>query len=311
MRKVPLILAVIFTCFFSSRAQDTLKTKVNGVRVHLITMQWKAIEGYFQSPTNKDLFLRTTTHDTVLLVKYLWTNNEDTLYPESELVFSNNESDDKASRLVFSKDSSGLVNRVLNGDETWNRVSEYKPVVKKEMPHTPAQLRPFEGVYHFENDTNALVQFMVKGNDLVLKDNQETHFIPGSELSFYKPDNIWFTIDFSKDASGKVKQAVIIKRTVLIKNPKPSITVAQLRSYEGKYRSKSDSDNIIQLIVKGRQLVIKQLWNGEEIVVTPLADLYFYNAAESLSLQFVRDGDGAVRQAWLFDKDEFDKQTSN
>jgi hypothetical protein len=305
-----LLCTFIFVCF-ASRAQDTLNTKGKSAPVHLIGTQWKAVEGYFQSPTNKDLCLRTTAYDTVLLVKYLWTNNEDTLYPESELAFSNRELGDKASRLAFSKDSSGLVNRVLNVGETWNRVIEYKPVGKKEMPHTPAQLKPFEGVYHFENDTNALVQFMVKGNDLVLKDNQETHFVPGSELSFYKPDNIWFTIDFSKDASGKVIQAEIIKRTVLIKNPKPSITVAQLRSYEGKYRSKNDPDNIIQLIVKGRQLIIKQLWNGKEIVMRPLADLYFYNASESLSLQFVRDSDGAVRQAWLFDKIEFDKQTSH
>jgi hypothetical protein len=308
MRNVLLILLVIAVCI-SSSAQDTLNTKGEHAPVFLSGTQWKAVEGYFQS--NKDLYLRTTAHDTVLLVKYLWANNEDTLYPESELAFSNRESGDKASRLVFSKDSFGSVSRLFNGGETWNRVSEYRPVVKKEMPHTPAQLKPFEGVYHFENDSNALVQFMVKGNDLVLKDNQETHFVPSSELNFYKPDNIWFTIDFSKDASGKIKQALIVKRTVLIKNPKPSITVTQLQSYEGKYRSKSDPDNIIQLIIKGKQLIVKQLWNGQEIVVTPLADLYFYNTTESYSLQFVRDSDGAVRQAWLFNTTEFDKQTAD
>jgi hypothetical protein len=238
MRNILLIFAVIFACL-SSTAQDTLDTKLNSTSVHLIAPQWKAVEGYFRSTTNKDLYLRTTALDTVLLVKYLWANNEDSLHPESDLVFSNKEAGDKQGiRLVFSKDSSGSVNRLFLGDEAWNRAGEYKPVLKREMSHTPGQLRKFEGVYHFENDTNALVQFMVKGNDLVLKDNQETHFLPASELNFYKKDNIWFTIDFSKDARGNIKQAMVMKRTVLIKNPKPSITAAQLKSYEGKYRAK-------------------------------------------------------------------------
>jgi hypothetical protein len=44
------------------------------------------------------------------------------------------------------------------------------------------------------------------------------------------------------------------------------------------------------------------------IVLTPLADLYFYNKDQNYSLQFVRDGDGKVRQAWLFNTTEFDRK---
>jgi hypothetical protein len=69
---------------------------------------------------------------------------------------------------------------------------------------------------------------------------------------------------------------LIVKRQVVIKNPKPAISAAQLQSYQGKYQSKNDSDNIIQLIAKGRQLIVKQ--------------------------------DGIVRQAWLFNTTEFDKK---
>ncbi len=59
------------------------------------------------------------------------------------------------------------------------------------------------------------------------------------------------------------------------------LTPAQLHSYEGKYRAKNDSDNTIQLIAHGNQLLIKQLWDGKTIEVRPLSDLYFYNKAQS------------------------------
>ena len=82
-----------------------------------------------------------------------------------------------------------------------------------------------------------------------------------------------------------------MKRDVWFRNPKPAITAAQLQSYEGRYRAKNDSDNIIQLIARGSQLVVKQLWDGKETLVTPLADLYFYNK--------------------LFNTTEFDRKVEN
>ena len=66
-----------------------------------------------------------------------------------------------------------------------------------------------------------------------------------------------------------------------------SLTGLPALAYEKKYRAKKDADNIIQLIVKGSQLITKQLWSWKEIVVAPLSDLYFYNTTESYSLQFV------------------------
>jgi hypothetical protein len=61
---------------------------------------------------------------------------------------------------------------------------------------------------------------MVMGNELILKDNQETHLSMGSEYSFHKKGNLWFTVDFTKDVDGHIKQALIIKRQVLVKNPR-------------------------------------------------------------------------------------------
>jgi hypothetical protein len=299
MRNAILTFAVIFACSIT-RAQDSI----------LAAARCKAVEGYFQSAANKNLYLQATALDTVLLVKCLWATNTDSLYPESELLFSNRKAGDDNTQVVFSKDASGSVSSVSNIGEVWNRVKVYKPVANTEFPHTPEQLKRFEGIYHFANDSNALLQFMVMGNELVLKDNQETHLSMESELSFHKKGNLWFSVDFTKDADGDITQALIIKRQVLLKNPKPHLTNAQLRSYEGKYQSKKDPDNILQLTAKDNLLVIRQLWDRKEIVVTPLADLYFYNSADAYSLQFVRDNDGLVRQAWLFNTIEFDKQAT-
>jgi hypothetical protein len=309
MRNAFLTCAVIFACS-STRAQDSISSAAGSKPANLAAERCKAVEGYFQSAANKDLYIHATALDSKLLVKYLWSNSEDSLYPESELLFGNRKAGDNGVQVVFSKDASGSVNSVSIGDEVWNRINAYKPVAKKEFPHSPEQLKRFEGIYHFANDTNALVQFMTMGNELILKDNQETHLSMESEYSFHKKGNLWFTVDFTKDVDGHIKQALIIKRQVLVKNPKPNISTAQLRSYEGKYQSKKDPDNILQLTAKNKLLVIRQLWDGKEIVVTPLADLYFYNSADAYSLQFVRDNDGLVRQAWLFNTIEFDKQTT-
>lgn len=303
---------VIDVLTLSIRAQDNrpaANTKLTG---SLTEAQWQAVEGYYQSTTNPNLYLQCARQDSLLLAKYLWMPDVDTLRPLSELGFiSVKQGGRNASRLTFVKEAGAAPASVQYSGYTWNKVKNYKPVVVKEMPHTPAQLARFAGVYHAQRDSNNLIQMVVEGNDLVLKETQDTRLVPQTELCFYKPDNLWFSVDFSEDAAGNITQALVVKRDVWLRNPKPAITAAQLRSYEGRYRAKNDSDNSIQLIARGSQLVVKQLWDGKEILVTPLADLYFYNKANAYSLQFVRDADGKVRQAWLFNTTEFDRKVEN
>jgi hypothetical protein len=270
---------------------------------------WKVVEGFYQDTRNKNLFVQALAQDSVLLIKNLWQKGSDTLRPFSELVFiPHGRTDENTSQTIFEKDSTGNIKTLHFGGLIWNRVTRYTPVVLKQMPHTPAQLERFAGIYHAQSDSNNLFQFAVEGNELVLKGNRDEHLVPESALSFYKPDNIWFSVDFSKDAAGNITQALIVKRDVWIRNPKPAISEKQLHSYEGQYRAKIDSDNYIQLIARGKQLIIKQLWDGKMIELTQLADLYFYNKGQSVSLQFVRDGDGKIRQAWLYDTTEFDRK---
>jgi hypothetical protein len=209
----------------------------------LTEAQWKAVEGHFQSEKNKNLYLQFVAHDSILLIKYSWFQRVDTLRPVSDTAFISKGDNDQRYRQVFIKDPGGRVNKFVMGTDTWEKIENYKPVVIREMPHTPAQLKRFEGIYHSQGDTNNLFQFTVMDNDLVLKGNPDIHFVPESEPSFYKPDNLWFSMDFTEDAAGNITQALSVKRDVMIKNPKPSITAAQLYSYEGKYVAKNDSHN--------------------------------------------------------------------
>jgi hypothetical protein len=294
---------------FSTQAQQTSGAANTTTPISLTPAQWRAVEGYYQSASNKNLYIQSIAHDSVLLVKLLWMKSVDTLRPLSGLVFiPKNQSEGKSPRTVFVMDSLGTAISNNYTGFTWNRVTDYKPAAMKVMSHTPAQLARFAGVYHSQSDSNDLMQIAVEGNDLVLKVAGNPHFVPQSELSFYRPDNLWFSVDFSQDSSGNITQALEVNRYVWIRSPKPAITPAQLHSYEGKYRAKNDSDNMIQLIARGNRLLIKQLWDGNTIEVTPLSDLYFYNKAQSYSLQFVRDGDGKVHQAWLFNGTEFERK---
>lgn len=305
--RIVVLFFVVDVLTLSIRAQDNRPATSTIPPITLTTAQWQAIEGYYQSTSNTNLYIQTMRHDSLLIVKFLWMPDVDTLRPLSELAFISANEGGK-SRLTFVKNAGGAPASVEYVGYTWNKINDYKPVAVKVMRHTPAQLQRFTGVYHSQRDSNNLIQIVVEGDDLVLKETRDTRIVPQTELSFYKPDNLWFSVDFSEDANGNITKALVVKRDVWLKNPKPAITAAQLHSYEGRYRAKNDSDNIIQLIAKDSQLVVKQLWDGKEILVTPLADLYFYNKANAYPLQFVRDADGKVRQAWLFNTTEFDRK---
>jgi hypothetical protein len=274
-------------------------------KIRLSPDQLRGFEGYYQSSQNKDMVVQINPVENGLFAKLLWNNGEAHLMPESEFGFVSKESGDEGPiHLVFQRDSSGAFNQLnVSGNGIWNRVKDYKPVVKKEMEHTPAQLMLFQGLYQAKEDNSRFLQFTVKENNLVLKqmwDGTEIPFLPESELAFFTKTMPTFSLDFSKDKDGSITQVVAFKRDVWVKTNKSALTPAILKTYEGKFRSKDDPDNEIRIIAKDSSLVIKQLWDGKETVVQPLTDTYFYNNALSLPLQIVKDGAGKISQVvWL------------
>jgi hypothetical protein len=280
--------------------------------IKLSPEQLNSFTGYFQSPQNKDMVVQFTAVENGLFARLLWNNGEVHLIPESTMGFVSNEGgDDGPIHIVFQKDSTGAFNQVnVAKNGVWNRIKDYKPVVKKEMEHTPAQLAPFRGVYQLKDNESRFLQFSERDNKLVLKqtwDGNEINFVPESELSFFTTEQPKFTLDFTRDKDGYITQVLAFKHDLWIKTKKPSLTPDILASYQGKYRSEADPDNLVQLIARDSTLVIKQLWDQKEIQVLPLSDTYFYNDKQSYPLQIVRGQDGKTNKLFLLDSNEFRK----
>jgi hypothetical protein len=183
-------------------------------------------------------------------------------------------------------------------------------LVKLEAPHTPAQLKVYEGLYENNGNTDMYVLFSERDNNLVLKqqwDGQEIQFVPDSTWSFFNKQQLRFTLDFTKGTDGEVTKVRAFGRDVWNKVKPVHYNRDELKTFEGKYRFKVDNDDIIQISAKGENLVIKQLWDGKETVVTPLAENYFYNTAETYPLKFAKNTDGTIALATALNGDVFEK----
>jgi hypothetical protein len=287
----------------SATAQGKQKDSL-AQNIRLSPDQLKAFQGFYQSAQNKDMVVQIDPTENGIRAKLLWNNGEIRLLPESELGFVSKEGGDEGPiHLVFHRDSSGLVNQLnVASNGVWNRVKDYKPVVKKEMEHTPAQLAQFQGLYELREDNSRLLKFSVRENSLVLKqmwDGNEILFVPESELSFFTRAIPSFSLDFSKDKDGNITQVLAFKRDIWIKTNTLAITPAALKSNKGKYRSKDDPDNEIRIIATDSTLLVRQLWDKKDNVLQPLTATYFNNQALSLPLVIVKDQGGKVSQVVL------------
>jgi hypothetical protein len=295
----------------SAKAQAVQKDSA-ATTIKLSRDQLKTFEGFFQSPQNKDLVVQFSAVDNGLFARLLWNNGELHLTPESSMGFVSKEAGDEGPvHIVFQKDSTGLVNQVnLVKSAPWTRIKDYKPVVKKEMDHTPAQLLRFRGLYQLQGDNTRFVQFSVKDNNLVLKqlwDGNEISFLPESELSFFSKQIPQFSLDFSKDKDGIITQMVAFKQDVWIKTNKPALTPAILKTYEGKYRSQDDPDNEIRITATDSNIVVRQLWDKKDRILDPLTTIYFNNQDRSFPLVIVKDEQGKVTQVVLMTGNIFKK----
>ena len=184
-----------------------LQGEVTEKKVH-DTPELKAFEGYYQFQNDNDVFLRITAKGNNLILKQLWDGEEIVFVQKSELEFFNEE---KSFPLKFSKDKDGAIIQVLAFDkDLWNKVKDYKPVIKKEIQLTPGQLKAFEGKYRFqfEKSKDVFLQITAGKDHLVLKqlwDGKEISFVPESELEFFCKDKP-FPLKFIKDKNGNVIQ---------------------------------------------------------------------------------------------------------
>jgi hypothetical protein len=132
-------------------------------------------------------------------------------------------------------------------------------------------------------------------------------FVPDSTWDFFNKTQNMFTLHFVKGPDSSVVKVVAFKRDVWNKVKPAVYTTEQLSLFEGKYRLKDDPDDIIQFKASGSNLVAKQLWDGKETILSPLADRYFYNTAETYPVKFLKDDSGAITMALVLSGDLFEK----
>ena len=294
---------------FTTQAQTDKATEEKKPVAQLTAAQWNAVEGYYQNARNKEMYLQIISKGNVLIEKLLWNNTELKLTPESELDFIG-ESEGEPVRISFKKDSAGNITQLLfNRNNIFTKAKDYKPIVRIEMPHTPAQLKKYEGLYRIQlREQERFIQFTEKENKLVLKqhwDSKEVILLPESDSNFFCKEAPLFSLLFVKDNEGNISKALVNKRDNWEKVKKTAPTAEQLKALEGKYEFKEDPDNVIQLIVKKNTLIIKQLWDKKEIILEPYSANYFYNNAESYPIQVTRDENGAVTQLLVLGLDIF------
>jgi len=304
MKNIVLLIAALYAFFSGGRLQ---------AQTQLTEQQWKALDGYFQSTQNKDMVVRFTPGQGVLLAKLMWNNNEVHLTPESDIAFTSKEAGDEGPiHIVFHKDSiTGVADKVdvaRNGQ--WVRIKDYHPVEKKEMAHSPAQLKAFEGLFQLQGGEAArYIQFMVKGNELILKqhwdDAREIPFVPESELNFFTRQIPQFTLAFTRDQQGNITQVLAFGRDLWVKAKKPSLSAAKLKAYEGQFQSADDPDNEIRLVATSNGLRLIQPWDKKEVDLQPLTDTYFYKAEPFFPLQITVGPDGKVKSLLLLGTQRF------
>ena len=311
---LPTVVCFVLPAFYTPalQAQETQQVTPAKKDVQLSPEQWKACEGVYRFSQNKEMHVQFSAKGNTLMAKLLWNNNELRFLPGSDSSFTSTEPVEGGLLTIrFLEKKNGAFTQVSLGDNrVWNRVDDYKPVVKKEMDHTPEQLKIFEGLYQFQRDKGRYLQLAEKENKLVMRqywDGREVKFVPDSALHFFSREIPQFTITFVKDGNGDISQLLAFDRDRWNKMKNPQFTPLQLKAFEGKYQFKDDKDDIIRITAKGNTLVVKQLWDGKEIVLEPRSDSFFYCDDQSYSLNFTRDKDGSVIQVLVLSTDLFEK----
>jgi hypothetical protein len=185
------------------------------------------------------------------------------------------------------------------------------------------QLKAFEGFYRSSQNKDMVVHFIVSDNALnakLLWNNGEMHLVPESQWGFVSResgDEGPIHLVFQKDSTGGVNQVNVANLGVWnrVKDYEPVVqkemehTPAQLMPFRGVYQFREDPTRFIQFSVRENNLVLKQIWDGEEIVFVPESEMSFFSKAiPSFSLDFSKDKDGNITQVLAFKRDVWIKK---
>ena len=181
-------------------------------------------------------------------------------------------------------------------------------------------LTAFEGIYQDKDAPTAYFKVSAVNNTLVanrLDYKQQFVLNRTADLTFETTDaqsSKKMIITFSKNDAGAVSQARVDDRTPWIKvnayKPIDQVKMppGMLKKFEGKYQFEAKPEAFLTITSNGTGLVLKQLWDGQEISpFVPTSLLDFLYVKDAMPLRFVKDANGNVVKMYAFSKDAWDK----
>jgi hypothetical protein len=84
-----------------------------------------------------------------------------------------------------------------------------------------------------------------------------------------------------------------------------------LAQFTGKYQFQDNKMNFLQITQKDSQLILKQLWDNQEIVFKQTGALTFFSGERGFPLAFTKNDKGAVVGLLAFNRDTWNKVPDN
>jgi uncharacterized protein YjhX (UPF0386 family) len=282
--------------------------------VQLSKQQLKALEGIYQLDANKAAYIHVIAKENELIAKQLWDGKEIAMSAQSDVSFRINV---PYLRIVkFTKNGKGIATKFRASDKKdWNKVDSYHPTDQIKLP--AQTLKKFEGHYEFRDRKGQFLQITATGNGLVLKelwDNRQVDFTATGPLAFSAKENPDFTLEFTADNAGRITQVLAWGKDVWDRNDnyhppvEIKLTAQDQKKFEGKYEFRSQKGQFIQISVTDNGLVLKQLWDDQQIDFAAISPLEFHAKKQpGFTLLFTRDNAGGITQVLAFGQDVWDK----
>jgi hypothetical protein len=86
---------------------------------------------------------------------------------------------------------------------------------------------------------------------------------------------------------------------------------APLKSFVGKYQFTDNKMIFLQIMEQDNHLVLKQLWDNQEIPFKQTSDLEFYNDEHQFPLKFTKSSTGEITQVLAFNRDMWNRVADN
>jgi hypothetical protein len=267
--------------------------------IRLSRAQLMGYEGYYRNPENDEAIVRVILVNDTLRIRPVWNTVDFPIIPASDTLFFNPEpAEGRRQEIGFIKDRQGFVRKLSTGPNFfWSKLANYTPIERKEMTHTADQLKAFEGVYGSTTNGSAFVWLSERDNKLFLRqfwNDEEVIFVPDSSLHFFSREERLLFLTFSREDDGSIRKMQAYNKENWEKVKATVISRSLLNGYEGRYRLKEDPDDVIQVTATDSALVVKELWDGRQLVFKPLAEFFFYSKEQSSTLHFKKKKDGTL-----------------